>query len=498
MASSSSTGISGDKLQKCVKHQNEEIKFYCLAHENFGCNTCITLSHKLCETAYIPEVSEKFSTHFEYLHYEKCIQDLKESCAVNICKLEADIVRIEKQYTNVMSEIKKRRQEVQVYLDKVQLQLEDEALAFKKTNQDLMRSLKSAYESVAQQIVNTEYVTSQLKKDKKYNALFCEVKQARKKISEIHSRAYEISTRYQKQECKFQQRMDLQTTKNMFGAIEIEEMYLGPCNTSESLQTQPLCHINIKSDNDKKTCYATGLAFISSDQLAVADKMNRVVKIVDFGNDKIISEIKLSSCPHDVTAISPNRLAVTLGDEKIIQLLSTEAGLNKTGQIKTEGHCRGIKFSDGHLYVTFDNVMSSRVEVLILRGEVVKTFQFGDTGNILVFKPKCIGFTPDRSQLYVTDSNGIYRISSRKKVTAIFETFRLMGIAVSERGSVFATSKWEDVVYQFEDDLSNKRYTLGIKGAIALAICHARNMLVVSCGSGGVEVCDKLHVFKIV
>ncbi|XP_045183946.2 uncharacterized protein LOC123542273 [Mercenaria mercenaria] len=497
---------ANEELANCPRHQGEKITLYCRAHRKLGCLTCMTVSHKLCEIDEIADVSEKFLKEEEYANYEKCIDDLNETCGVNISKLEADIANIEAQYNHVIAEIKKRRKEVTDILDEIQSDLEQKAMTFKQENTSQMESLKEKYQSIAVEIEKTESLTSQLKTDKKYDLLFCEIKQARERIIEYQAKTYEMATSRRVQECKYDETLDLKTTvtkENIFGTIRVEDIKLGPCNKFESLLRKPVCHINIKADGDKKSCYATGLAFLSCDQLAIADKANRNVKIVDVNRDKVISEITLSSSPRDITVIPPDQLAVTLRDEKMIQLLSTASGLTKTSQIKTDGTCRGIHYDNGNLIVTFDNLTNPRIEVLNLKGKTLSSFRCNSEEDFLFTEPKCIGVSPDTKQIYVTDlvKVSLYRLTKNGDVSAVAKGRRFMGVAVSGGGSVFATSKSSDLVVKYEDDLSNERVVLnendGIRGPIALAVDHAKNMLFVSCGRGAADICDKLHVFKI-
>ncbi|XP_045184366.2 uncharacterized protein LOC123542528 [Mercenaria mercenaria] len=501
----SSISVSSDKLQNCPTHEAEEVKLYCRAHETFGCVICMTLSHKQCEIDYIPEVSEQFLKGYEYLSLETNLDNLKERCAVGLSKIEANIIDIETAYANVISEVESTRKQIIEELDKFENELKEEVTECRKKNLETMETLKKTYESVAKYIVDTEATIGRMRKDEKYNIHFCEVKKAFAKILEYQSQVYEVSTRLCKQECEFQKSTELNTfltKESLLGTIHVKDTELGPCNTPETLSTQPVGHINIKSKDDKKTCYATGLAFMSSNQLAIADKANKNVKIVDVSYNKMISEIGLSSSPRDITVIPPDQLAVTLRDEEMIQLLSTAKGLKKTEQIKTVGKCRGIKYDNGKLIVAYDSAVRPKIEILRLNGDVLCTFQFIESGTVLVNEPKCIDLSPDHNQMYVTDLTKmcVLRLSRLGNATGTFGRHRFMGVAVSPGGSVYTSSKSSSTVYQLSDDMSKVETVLttadGIKEPIALVFSKTRNMLYVSCGSTDANVSNKLHVFK--
>ncbi|XP_045183564.2 uncharacterized protein LOC123542002 [Mercenaria mercenaria] len=398
------------------------------------------------------------------------------------------------------------KKEIIACLDKFEHDLEVDAMTYKKTNEDKMIKLKSELDHLQTDTLKTDILISKLKRDKKYNLLFVEGKRAAERILDYHERIYEISTRNCIKDMIYIPTTKLDTIltrENMFGTVVELENELDPCNSTEYLESSELGQINIKSETDKKTCYAIGLAFLSTEQLAVADKANKNLKIVDVSYDRIVSEIKLSSSPRDVTFIPPDQLAVTFGDEERIQLLSTAKGLKKAEQIRTVGKCRGIKYDDGKLIVVYDTKTRAKIKILSLNGEVLCKFQSNGSGTVLVNEPKYIGLSPDHNHMYVTDISKmcILRLSRLGNVQGTFGRDRFIGVAVSAGGSVYACSKSGNTVYQLSDDLSKVQTVLttdnGIKEPIALSVSNAKNMLYVSCGSTDANVSNKLHVFKI-
>ncbi|XP_045183568.1 uncharacterized protein LOC123542005 [Mercenaria mercenaria] len=464
------------------------------------------MSHRECEMNYIQESSAQFSESEEYLNLETCLDELKARISEAMNKIKENTLQVENAYRSAMSAVKEMKKKIIDCLKKFEHELEVDAMAYKKTNENKMIELNSGLDDLQTDTLETDILISKLKREKKYNSLFVEGKRAAKRILDYHERIYEISTRNCIKEMIYIPTTELDnilTRENMFGTLVELDNELGPYSATEYLESSELCQINIKSEIDKKTCYATGLAFLSTEQLAVADKANKNVKIVDVSYDKIISEITLSSCPRDVTVIPPDQLVVTLREEEKIQLLSTANGLKKTEQITTVGNCRGIKYDDGKLIVVYDGKRRAKIEILSLKGEVLYKFQSNESGTALVNEPKCIGLSPDHNQMYVTDFSKmcIFRLSKLGNVQGTFGRHMFMGVAVSTGGSVYACSKSGSTVYQLSDDLSKVQKVLttadGIKEPTALAVSNARNMLYVSCGNTDANVSNKLHVFKI-
>jgi hypothetical protein len=373
-----------------------------------------------------------------------------------------------------------------------------------KDSKDKMTKVQSDLNHLELEMLNTNNVLSKLKNQKKYNSLFVEAKHAAKEMVKYFEKMYEISRKNLVSDMTYIPTKKHMNDDTIFGNIVIGKPKEKPYSSPEFLDNREITKVNIKSESDKKVCYATGLAFLSPDQLAIADKANKNVKIVDVSHDQIVSHIELTSSPRDITVIPPDQLAVTLRDEERIQLLTTRKGLmRKTEQILTAGNCRGIKNYDRKLTVTFDGKLRPKIEILNLNGDVLCTFQHNESGSNIFSEPKCIGLSPDSSRIYVTDFSKmcIFQLSRLGNLIGSFGRQRFMGVAVSTGGSVYACSKSSNSVYQMQDDLSNDEAVLttndGIKAPIALATSNTRNMLYVSCGSNDADVSNKLHVFKI-
>ncbi|XP_060578168.1 uncharacterized protein LOC132735249 [Ruditapes philippinarum] len=450
-----------DPLPKCPQHEDEELKYHCRRHDEIGCIACM-LSHKSCETDYIPDISVQYASLDEYIDLEVSMQSLNERLSQNLKKVKENLLLSETAFQITTDAIKARKIELIEYINEQEQKVRNEAEAYIK-----------------------------------------ETKHAAKVTVKHLERMYEISARNLVNDMSY-----LTTTKDIkddtiFGKVVIENLKQRQYSSPELLDNRESTQVNIKSESDKKVCYATGLAFLSADHLAIADKANKNVKIVDVSHDKIVSHIELTSSARDITVIPPDQLAVTLRDEERIQLLTTLKGLTKTEQIQTNGNCRGIKHDDGKLIVAFDGMVRPKIEILRLNGDVLCTFQLNESGSMIFSEPKCIGLSPDSSRMYVSDLSKmcIFNLSRLGNVNGTFGRHRYMGVAVSAGGSVYACSKSSNSVYQMQDDLSNDEAVLtiidGIKAPIALAISNTRNMLYVSCGSNDADVSNKLHVFKI-
>ena len=148
----------------------------------------------------------------------------------------------------------------------------------------------------------------------------------------------------------------------------------------------------------------TGLTIVSNDTLAfVCGLTNYSVRLLDIDTGKILSRSeRLREKPFDITAISDNKLAVTVPALKWIRLLSsTDGKLILSHRINTDGCCKGISYGDGKLVVTF--VDPPKVEVLDMSGEKLYT----SLGGVMFRAPRYVSVSSDEESCYVSDKQMI-------------------------------------------------------------------------------------------
>lgn len=260
--------------------------------------------------------------------------------------------------------------------------------------------------------------------------------------------------------------------------------------------------INVKAADENKTCAVTGLTFLQEEILAVTDKANKCVKLVDVDRDVVTSKIRLTSDPQDLTVVPPDMLAVTLKEEAI-QLISTKPELAKIRQIKTNGKCRGITYNENRFVVTFGGLLFSKVQILNLTGDILNTFDFTEKEDYLVYDPRSVNVSLDGNHIYVTDclKSRLFRLSWNGKVTGVYKDLgEITGLAVADNETLYTCSRDRNSVRSFTADLSKSKIVLdvndGIIGPYALAFSANKNSLYISYRKGPDEGRNNIHVFK--
>ncbi|XP_053384621.1 E3 ubiquitin-protein ligase TRIM33-like [Mercenaria mercenaria] len=113
--------------EKCTRHANEVIKFFCPEHKALGCHDCMTMDHRTCKIDYIPDNCAGIGDSEEYKGTMWLLnQKLKEIDSV-MKKATVRDKEIDVCYDNLNQEIVKFRKEINDRLDQLQKQIEKEA-----------------------------------------------------------------------------------------------------------------------------------------------------------------------------------------------------------------------------------------------------------------------------------------------------------------------------------------------------------------------------------
>jgi hypothetical protein len=188
------------------------------------------------------------------------------------------------------------------------------------------------------------------------------------------------------------------------------------------------------------------MRYISESLLAIVDKGNRNLKIIGINNDKITSNVLLSSPPYDITVVPDDKLAVTLPEEKKIQFLSIV--LPKVDVVTPEksltvsGACHGIDFirNERKLIVTYLN--PGTVEILDLDGTVDRTI------DLNVDKVSVI---PNTTLAYISKKENRMSVSlvildfkdELENVCEISNTYRyVQGITTDKTGTAYICDEY--------------------------------------------------------
>jgi hypothetical protein len=216
---------------------------------------------------------------------------------------------------------------------------------------------------------------------------------------------------------------NLPRQSSSFGSLNIQNNIIKSAVKIKSLHT--------KDVNDGKNCCITGLALIADNKIVLTDFSNSSVKLIDTHEDKVISKLKVESAPWDVTCVSSNKVAVTVPEKKIIELLTIDESSKFANEqsITCAGKCYGITKSKDKLLV-----------IVIEKNCKAKLQRYESNGTILlsviinVENPKYVVCDDGRSRIYISDNSEWTRTAISELSS---ENFRKLGELTSCNDGVF-------------------------------------------------------------
>lgn len=172
---------------------------------------------------------------------------------------------------------------------------------------------------------------------------------------------------------------------------------------------------NARAEDDTNESWYTGAAFLADGSLLLVDRQNKKIKL--FGkNYRLLNSMLFTSKPWDVAVISTTQVAVTLPEERAIQILNVDDQHFSLGDyfIINEA-CFGITFVRGKFFtLTYDGLPPS-LKILDSDGKELGSVAYDDDGSQLFSRPIYITANSKGSLIYVADER-------RGSVTTLIET----------------------------------------------------------------------------
>ncbi|XP_052816151.1 uncharacterized protein LOC128242833 isoform X2 [Mya arenaria] len=361
----------------CRKHPNEMIKFYCPTHSDLGCGDCVVIGHRTCKVDYIDDVSKDFTNGREFRELEPSIKRAEDLLSGCISKVKELFDEVEHHYKDEIDRLRMFRAEINTYLDRREKELLGNIQKMKTEDESVLTELKTDCELAKCGLVVTK--TELTSCDVSYNQRYVTARRAQKELREIHDKMQKMAGRLKAQKYRFVKDADtegLLESKMGLGSLDVSEEFV-PVPDLSTVTWKKEADINVRTTQDKKTCWISSSALISPGLFLLADFNNSCVKLVDVSTRTVTARLQLPGYPCDVCVPADDQAAVTFPYNSMIQLVSTKGGQLSCGkEIKVSPDCRGITSYDNRLYVSYQS--NPRIEVMTLDGHIISTFQTDD------------------------------------------------------------------------------------------------------------------------
>ncbi|XP_045172893.2 uncharacterized protein LOC123534633 [Mercenaria mercenaria] len=469
-----------DLTETCNKHKSKVIEYFCRQHKTLGCSPCMTTKHRSCEIDYIPDVSASYLSSPEYQSLLQCLESLHGHLKKMTESAQENKTLIQENHEKVREDIQRFRQEINITLDNWEALVSEEAEnIFSQENKNADLVLNQCRE-MTQKIERKQYSLNKLQSENKHNMLYIHGKRNEESKDADMSEELTLQEEIHVNSYTFQPNLALQNllqTETNIGKLSNNKKEVAQCEQSkgngaklsenlvlhdltfEGISAELSCQIDVKTPSDKYGCRLTGIDTIGEDNIVVADYSNKNIKIIDVKQKKVLSVLNLSSEPWDVALLPGAQFAVTLPNEKLIQIVSFINGLCNVRQLAADKSCYGIAFSDGLLTV---GMKEGRVQLINLKGTVLKSYESGRS-NVVHY----VEASKSNGCIYASDGSSIICFKNMGEVVDQYTLSSLVnagGFAVLDDGSLVVCASDKCSIQLISADLEHSRKILQGKG----------------------------------
>ncbi|XP_053389706.1 uncharacterized protein LOC128552689 [Mercenaria mercenaria] len=289
------------------------------------------------------------------------------------------------------------------------------------------------------------------------------------------------------------------TSKPALDDVSIDDTYTD--DTAANKELRYIRELNI-SNPEEANADIGHICTIPPDKLALTDKNNNCLKLIDIRNGRITACIQLSSIPGSLAVLPQDNLAVGLPDDCLIQLFSINPELKKGRSIRVNDACCSITYVNDMLFAFF---YTRHIEAYNLKGEILETLTLDPEIHDLCSYCFNVSVCPNKTSFYISDMEKylLFRINLKGKVIAMYkynDLFEPEQILATSDGSLLVCNSAKNTVLHMKADLTRPRVILGRSDNVInpKAICYwqEENIIIISCSSKSPDNHDTLKCFQ--
>ncbi|XP_071150326.1 uncharacterized protein [Mytilus edulis] len=397
-------------ISQVCEHHGENLEWFCKSHDEVLCVMCVPSKHKTCSDV-IP-----ISVYSANARQSTALSDLEETIGETLRNVkqciknrESATKEIEKRELAIKTMVLETRTKINGKLDNLQEKLLHELRSTSNTCSSkymkILQTLKSKEEmltKLSEQTIHMKQFFSDLQ-------VFLGTRQVNRQIlSEIESTKMEINaSKDYKLKVAFHTLIEkLSSEMEEFGQISISESaskldfrdlkidqaQIGiNVPTSRNIECTKLQLIGKFKMKRKIEMNIKGCVMLPNGHILFANytKENQLIEYKDTGEH--IRDINVSGKPYSITVIDVNRIAVTYGIGKYLEIMHTNS-FHVEKKIAVQTDCWGISYENGSLYV-----ISGHCTIKILDlSEIQKTFEIASKG--------VLNITTNKDKIFYTDN----------------------------------------------------------------------------------------------
>lgn len=115
------------QYDKCKKHKNQDVKFYCSDHKICGCAECFLMYHCLCKREYVIDAATRFNKEGHLENMEQKIHDLETTHTDILSAIDSLTMETDRINRTVLNEIQSCLDSMKAMIEKFERTLFEEA-----------------------------------------------------------------------------------------------------------------------------------------------------------------------------------------------------------------------------------------------------------------------------------------------------------------------------------------------------------------------------------
>ncbi|XP_076099046.1 uncharacterized protein LOC143068691 [Mytilus galloprovincialis] len=489
--------IKNISISLTCKDHNKRLELYCKTHDVAVCLGCVLSHHRACSDVIpLDKTAENAKNSTALADLEDTLTIASQNLEQIINDRSAALKNLDGQKQTTKDTINDTRAKIMKKLDdleqKLLLELDTQHGKCKSELSKLLNRLKNSERNLN----SLKEQTSQLKSFASDIQLFLgtrqinktvlkEVKSVKEGIKSVPN--YEVNLQLHTAIIALMNEVDqlgVISVKENITSLPFKEAKLD--QAQKQLPVQELNNINNikfrlrKKFDVERHCYymwRSGCTMLSNGNVLIADYQGSKV-LMEYSKDgKHIRDIPCSRPPFDLSVIDHDRIAVTYGDNKYVEILNLKNNIVER-KLKSDNDCYGISYQDNKLFI-----ISGGIVIRDITGKVLKTLRV-DCG-------KYLETTVDRIYYTVRNDHTVHCISMADEeiwVHKVESLIDLKGITVDDHQNVFIADQDSNLltVIQYDGKASKTLLTEtdGLDKPSALHYDKDKKMLLI-CNQNG-------------
>ncbi|XP_052079891.1 E3 ubiquitin-protein ligase TRIM71-like [Mytilus californianus] len=441
--------IENFSISQVCGHHGKNLEWFCTTHDKALCMVCVTSNHKSCSGVVPISVASTNATQ------STALADLEETIEGTLLNVKQCIINrqsatkeIEKRELVVKTIIHETRAKINGHLDKLEekllLELRSASHTCKSKCAKFLQNLESTEDKLTklrEQTIHMKQFSSDIQVflgTRQINNLVVSETESIKsaigttKDNELKIVFHNLIAKLLNEVKEFGQiKVSDCATSLHFRDIKIDQAQIGitvPTSRNMSkIKLQVMTSFDIFKYRKHTMNISSCVTLPDGHFLMANGKGKHLIQYNDKG--KHVRAIPVSSRPYDITVIKPNRIAVSYGDAKFLEIININT-FTVEKRIKLQDDCFGVSEEDGRLYV----VGYSSIQVLDLSGRQLETLkmELNDVYYITTSKDRIFYTDTSKNKVHCCRLNGeeLWQFES--------ESIRLpVGITVDNKQNVY-------------------------------------------------------------